>query len=585
MDGNEDVNFLELSAEAIDNMSLEKTPILNERQCKNLLCHFQKCLKVFQEYGSPYIDGFGPIWKEFFFIASKAKMVVDSCTNDDWHQEALLQNANKETFREMLLDLEDCVNTIFDNFQNHQLITPEKMRELKRCTSFLPAEISEVEEDQISLCERLVSDVKTLPIDSNNFKLAKYLLEMMECSRKVEGGELDNIKFPLNLPCPTFGDLPKPLGQTGLGGVMVYGTEWLGVRTATKTIDLDVVSTKDPLEKEASILAGLNHPNIIKFFYCGMKDITHLLFGMEKGEKNLSKLLFDKGKNITYNAKLNIMLQLASGMCYLHDMRVAHRDLKPANVIVSSVHVPRLDGDGFVIAKLVDFGISKIKVKSDSELPTYGATFGTLGYIAPEAIIKKGDSVVEVDAFKADVFSFGVMCYVILTQCISPFQELRKREELLKALNDRNLKHLMPNDIMPELYMLIEQCWSSDPSKRPLFPSIHQRLKYIHKKSLEASIRCEVSNSFDINSSKNARGCMAKSSSIFMHLKEWLKVLHAIFIFFEYLTRWWKYVNTSRSKEPSILVNAHVQVRVLFMMYLKIHIDCMIEWYSFRIQK
>ena len=578
MDGNEDVNFLESSAEAIDKMSLEKALILNERQCKNLLCHFQKCLKVFQENGSPRIDGSGPVWKEFFFIASKAKMVVDSCTKDDWHQEALLQNANKETFRELLLDLEDCVNTIFDNFQNHQLITPEKMRELKRRTSFLPAEISEVEEDQISLCERLVSDVKTLPIDSNNFKLAKYLLEMMECSRKVEGGELDNMQFPLNLPCPTFGDPPKSLGRTGLGGVNIYGTEWLGVRTATKTIDLDMVSTKDLLEKEASILAGLNHPNIIKFFYCGIKDSTNdFLFGMEKGEKNLSKLLFDEGKNITYNVKLNIMLQLASGMCYLHDMRVAHRDLKPENVIVSSVHVPRLDGDGFVIAKLVDFGISKIKVKSYSELPTYGATFGTLGYIAPEAINKAGDGdiVVEVDAFKVDVFSFGVMCYVILTQCISPFQELRKREELLKELNSRNLKHLMPNDIMPELCMLIEECWSSNPSKRPLFPSIHQRLKDIHKKSLKASIRCEVPNSFDIDSSKNARGCMANSSSIFMHLKEWLKVLYAILIFFKYHIGWWKYVNIPSSKEPSVLVSAHVQVRVLFIMYLKIHIDCM----------
>ena len=272
MDGNEDVDFLELCVETIGNMSLEKTLILNERQCRNLLCHFQKCLKVLQEIGSPYIDGFGPIWKQFYFIASKAKMVVDSCTKDDWHQEALLQNANKETFRELLLDLEDCANIVFKNFQNQQLITPEKMRELERCTSLLPAEISEVEEDQISLCERLVSDVKTLPIDSNNFKLAKYLLEMMECSRKVEGGELDNIQFPLDLPCPTFGDPPKSLGQTGLGGVNVYGTEWLGVRTATKTIDLDVVNTKDQLEKEASILAGLNHPNIIKFFYCGMND-------------------------------------------------------------------------------------------------------------------------------------------------------------------------------------------------------------------------------------------------------------------------------------------------------------------------
>ena len=89
---------------------------------------------------------------------------------------------------------------------------------------------------------------------------------------------------------------------------------------------------------------------------------------MEKGEKNLSKLLFKEGKIITYNAKINIILQLASGMCYLHDMRVAHRDLKPANVIVSSVHVPRLDGDGYVIAKLVDFGDIKNEIQKRSRV-------------------------------------------------------------------------------------------------------------------------------------------------------------------------------------------------------------------------
>ena len=61
--------------------------------------------------------------------------------------------------------------------------------------------------------------------------------------------------------------------------------------------------------------------------------------------------------------------------------------------------------------KLLDFGISKVEVKDYPEVPT-GRCIGTCGYMAPEAM---ANELSEVDALKADVFSFGMMCSDILS--------------------------------------------------------------------------------------------------------------------------------------------------------------------------
>ena len=84
---------------------------------------------------------------------------------------------------------------------------------------------------------------------------------------------------------------------------------------------------------EACIMSGLSHPNITKLIGCGTttSDNIHSFVIMELMKSNLSKWLLKPpmGVPITCLAVIDIVVhQIASGMCYLHDMHVAHRDLK-----------------------------------------------------------------------------------------------------------------------------------------------------------------------------------------------------------------------------------------------------------------
>jgi hypothetical protein len=102
-----------------DMMILSSSILLNEKQCNNLVANFRKGVEAIQKIkkGS-HRNVFNEVEQEFVRIVNKAKNVVDECCNEDWCHGAVLQINNKETFRELLLDLECCVHTMFDIISN-----------------------------------------------------------------------------------------------------------------------------------------------------------------------------------------------------------------------------------------------------------------------------------------------------------------------------------------------------------------------------------------------------------------------------------------------------------------------------------
>ena len=224
-------------------------------------------------------------------------------------------------------------------------------------------------------------------------------------------------------------------------------------------------------------MGGLNHPNIIKFFCCGFffEEIENFELVMERGKLDLCKLLVEKKASITEALRMDIMLQIASGMCYLHDMKVAHRDLKPSNVVVTSMDVSKSDGcPEYVHVKLIDFGISKVEVKESPEVPTGQFVYGTLRYMAPEAIENRKS---DVNAFKTDVFSFAMTSFEILTG-EKPLGTISRNDEYLKLIHDGKRPEL-PKHCSKELKSLIHDCWSLEPSERPTFLEICKTLRLL----------------------------------------------------------------------------------------------------------
>jgi serine/threonine-protein kinase len=154
-------------------------------------------------------------------------------------------------------------------------------------------------------------------------------------------------------------------------------------------------------QREAEVLASLNHPNIAQIY--GVEERA-LAMELVEGEAPKGPLPFDDAWKIAS--------QIAAALEYAHDKGIVHRDLKPANIMVMP--------DGTV--KLLDFGLAKAFTTrrepqaSGENSPTLtiaatevGVILGTAAYMPPEQA--KGKSVDK----RADIWSFGVVLYELLT--------------------------------------------------------------------------------------------------------------------------------------------------------------------------
>src|SRR5580704_14302189 len=188
------------------------------------------------------------------------------------------------------------------------------------------------------------------------------------------------------------------LGKGGMGEVYRGCDTKLKRDVAIKV--LPEAFAKDPermarFQREAEVLASLNHPNIAAIY--GVEDRA-LVMELVEGESPKGPLPFDEAWRIAS--------QIAAALEYAHDKGIVHRDLKPANI--------KITPDGVV--KLLDFGLAKAFTTQRDATPagensptlTMGATevgviLGTAAYMSPEQA--KGKSVDK----RADIWSFGVV--------------------------------------------------------------------------------------------------------------------------------------------------------------------------------
>jgi len=177
----------------------------------------------------------------------------------------------------------------------------------------------------------------------------------------------------------------------------------------------------------------------------------------------------------------HIILQVAEGIFFLHEKKIVHRDLKPQNILVRYLKANRANLE-YLQVKVADFGLSRTREMSTTASIT--ANQGTSRWMAPE-VIKYANNNDEIELskrdkrnhpFKVDVFSFGMLCYKVLSGK-EPFSESMPRVANEKILAGER-PHL-PNQCPERLRTLIQNCWSHDPSKRPSFDDICSELRHL----------------------------------------------------------------------------------------------------------
>jgi hypothetical protein len=289
-------------------------------------------------------------------------------------------------------------------------------------------------------------------------------------------------------------DLKKPsLGRGSFGEV--NEVKWLGISAAEKTIPKDEGKPSADFVQEVSILARLSHPSIVRLL-CYVEEEVKCSVVLELMAKDLTALIRDRmeGKEkkdespFSIDEAIDIMLQTAEGMDYLHRRRVLHRDLKSQNILVKfemlkHEKLKAVDA-GFIHAKVADFGLSKTKERSITwNHPTWNK--GTARWMAPELInLKpqpiacKDDNVVDGSAkylpFQSDVFSFGMVCFEILTGD-TPFADLTPND--VKNILLKGDRPPLPTGCPSCLARLIKMCWRAKPEERPSSAEICRELR------------------------------------------------------------------------------------------------------------
>jgi serine/threonine protein kinase len=156
-------------------------------------------------------------------------------------------------------------------------------------------------------------------------------------------------------------------------------------------------------EREANIIAKLQHPNIIPNYECGEQDGEIYLVMPYLTGGSLGKLLAQRG-TLTLLETLNYIGQAAAALDYAHQHGVIHRDLKPSNFL--------LDDRGRLV--LADFGIARILQDSGrtigSTLTTPGILLGTPDYMSPEMV--RGEQQID---HRTDIYELGIVLFQMLS--------------------------------------------------------------------------------------------------------------------------------------------------------------------------
>jgi len=254
----------------------------------------------------------------------------------------------------------------------------------------------------------------------------------------------------------------EKIGQGGMGEVYRAEDTNLSREVAIKVLPEQF--TQDPqrlarFEREAKLLAQLNHPNIAAIYGFEKADGVHFLaLELVPGETLQERIA--KGP-LPVEEALEVCRQIAEGVEAAHEKGVIHRDLKPANVKVTP--------EGKV--KILDFGLAKAfeaetPVTDISQSPTLteemtraGVILGTAAYMSPEQA--KGKPVDK----RADVFAFGAVLYELLTGKRA-FEGETITETIAKVLESEPDWELLPENTPWTIRNLLRRCLAKDAHDR-----------------------------------------------------------------------------------------------------------------------
>ncbi|KAH7651206.1 Non-specific serine/threonine protein kinase protein [Dioscorea alata] len=338
-------------------------------------------------------------------------------------------------------------------------------------------------------------------------------------SSTVKSSAGDTGNHQINIPKGMFADgfnMEKPIvftyeeilvstdafSDANLLGHGTYGSVYYGVLRDQEVAIKRMTATKtNEFMAEMNVLCKVHHASLVELIgYAASNDDLFLVYEYaQKGSlKNHLHEPQNKGHtSLSWISRVQIALDAARGLEYIHEhtkTNYVHRDIKTSNILL----------DGSFRAKISDFGLAKLLVRTADGEASATRVVGTFGYLAPE-YLRDG-----LATTKSDVYAFGVVLFELIsgkeatTRTEGTTMTNNERRSLasimlgalknspnsmsmasLKEHIDPNLVDLYPHDCVFKTAMLAKQCVDDDPVLRPDMKQVVISLSHILLSSVE----------------------------------------------------------------------------------------------------
>jgi serine/threonine protein kinase len=508
MVGNLDIAY---GVEAIVSELVEREVRLNKRLCRLLHNTFKDTLNEVKE-GTTMFCGSHQcmvILEEVLVVARRVECFVRDCCCTDYVIAAIKAVDSRDRFAKLFADLGFCCvlakSLKMECGKSRQEIRNYDWEKEMNLRSKVGIAAAEDKREIIGVMRELVSK-GLVDNKGDHRKVCQTLL-----ARLTGGGHKPRDEHSQDPP-----SFEEEVELKKGGQAKVFKAKWKGHWFVLKEFIIQC-NQDETFKNEVRILEGLCHPNILNMVchytlpFPANESCEYGIIVTEKMSKDLDAFLQGRaasarGAGHLYLPPLEtveIMLQMSDGLTYLHSIepKVAHRDVKPQNILIT---------ENPLVVKVADFGLSKVKSEiSNSE---QSLNKGTTKFIAPELLresmgaipspsgarTEKKDSKwlklgsksardpvnvatnhqdkpkVNANNLKADVYSFGITCSVILSGQ-EPYQDIKYGEVRSAVVGGKRPE--LPSATPLKLRRLLERCWHKDPNERPSFLEIGKELR------------------------------------------------------------------------------------------------------------